>query len=254
MTSAENQIDPKSKTIKFYLVGGFVRDEMLGLESKDIDYAVEAPDFDTMREHLLAEGYQIFLETPKYLTIRARSSKDRKTADFVLCRSDGEYHDSRRPTEVKPGTIFDDLARRDFTINAMARDEQNNLLDPHDGQTDLNNRLLRCVGSTQDRMRDDSLRSLRAIRFAITKDLTFHPDLWTALNSEWLPPLIDHLSAERIHDELEKAFAYDTIATLDLLNKLPRPFREAIFRRVRLAPTLRRNKHKQKHKHKQFTK
>jgi len=224
--------------VKFYRVGGIVRDEMLGLPSKDIDYAVVADSYDQMKATLLQRGYEIFLETPQYLTIRARIPQTRETVDFTLCRKDGEYHDGRRPSEVTPGTIYDDLARRDFTINAMAQAEDGTLLDPHGGQQDLKDHVLKCVGSTHDRMKDDSLRSLRAIRFVITKQLTFCPELWTALNSDWLPPMIEQLSDERIRQELERAFAADTLRTMQILHELPREFRQAIFRNCWLRPTM----------------
>ena len=108
-----------------YQVGGSLRDECLGRPCKDFDFSVEAPSYEAMREHLVQDGYTIFLEKPEYLTIRARFPKghpqERVCADFVLCRKDGFYSDGRRPDTVEPGTIYDDLARRDFTMNAMAR-------------------------------------------------------------------------------------------------------------------------------------
>ncbi len=102
--------------VKIYLVGGSIRDQLLGLKSKDLDYAVEAGSYEEMRDYIKENG-KIFLETPEYLTIRAHL-KNGEPADFVLCRKDGEYSDGRRPDKVTPGTLYDDLARRDFTVNA----------------------------------------------------------------------------------------------------------------------------------------
>lgn len=228
--------------IKFYRVGGKVRDDLLGIPSKDIDFAVEANSYEEMKEELQRRGYKIFLETPQYLTIRARDPISREAADFALCRFDGDYHDCRRPIEVSIGTIEDDLARRDFTINAMAIDEDGNFLDPHGGKEDLENKILRCVGSTHDRMQEDSLRSLRAIRFVVTKDLEFCPELWKALNSEWLPPMMEKLADERIRQELDRAFAHDTIRTMEIIHQLPKAFREAVFKTVWLCPTMKKAK------------
>lgn len=123
-------------SIKFYQVGGSVRDSFIGLKSKDIDYAVEAPSFDAMREAIKERGGEIFLETPQFLTIRA-NVPGMGACDYVLCRKDGEYVDGRRPETVTAGTILDDLARRDFTMNAIAIAEDGTILDPFDGRKDI---------------------------------------------------------------------------------------------------------------------
>src|SRR5688572_2507881 len=117
-------------TVKVFEVGGAVRDKLLGLRPKDIDFAVEAPSFKAMHEFVSSTCSTIFLIKPEFLTIRAHHAT-MGAVDFVLCRKDGAYSDGRRPDTVEPGTIFDDLARRDFTINAMAFDEEGNLIDPH---------------------------------------------------------------------------------------------------------------------------
>src|SRR5687768_11467708 len=103
--------------IRFFRVGGCVRDELLGIESKDIDFAVEADSFEAMRDAVHARCSKVFLETPEFLTIRGLDP-DIGAVDFVLCRKDGPTKDGRRPEFVEPGTILDDLARRDFTVNA----------------------------------------------------------------------------------------------------------------------------------------
>lgn len=226
--------------MEFHEVGGCVRDELLGVPSKDIDFAVEARSFAEMERFLVGEGFTVFLRTPEFLTIRARFPRNRAifgredmestTADFVLCRKDGAYSDGRRPDEVIPGTIFDDLARRDFTINAMARNlRTGEILDPFNGQQHLNDRLLVAVGSAEERFREDALRSLRAIRFMVTKGFRANIDIIEALKSEWLPPLLASVSRERVRDEMRKAFAKDTVRTLDLLWSLTPEFVEAVF-------------------------
>jgi tRNA nucleotidyltransferase/poly(A) polymerase len=186
-----------------------------------------------MRAWLDGHGFETFLASPQYLTVRARFPRHPRpslaealpglqqrsglTVDFVLCRADGTYTDGRHPDTVQPGTIYDDLARRDFTVNAIARHPDGHLLDPHGGLNDLNDRLLRAVGDAEQRLREDSLRALRAIRFAITKGFTLDGDLRHALASDWLPPLLSVVPGERRRAELHKAFKSDTPATIALL-------------------------------------
>lgn len=235
--------------IKVYEVGGAVRDELLGLKTKDVDYTVEAESYDAMRFWLEQAGFEIFVESPDFFTIRARFPRGetyfggRKvaglTGDFVLARKEGQYTDGRRPDVVEMGTLMDDLARRDFTINSMARGADGVIIDPFGGQADLAARVLRCVGSAEDRMREDALRALRAVRFAVTKGFTMDGSLWLVLCSTWLPALLANVAVERRYEELVRAFQYDTLATLDLLEALGFSFRDAVFSGgLRLAPTL----------------
>ena len=195
--------------VTFYQVGGSLRDEFLGVKSKDIDYAVEAPSFTAMREAIVERGGKIFLETPQYLTIRAMVP-DLGAADFVLCRKDSAYRDGRHPDSVEIGTIFDDLARRDFTMNAMARNVlTNKLIDPHCGYEDICSRVVRCVGNPVDRFNEDKLRILRALRFVATKKMNL---LWHTSEAILKFPLDSFavVSTERIREELLKMFAADS--------------------------------------------
>ena len=105
--------------IRFFYVGGCVRDSLLGQKAKDIDIVCLAPSYRDMRDYLLNCGCQIFVEKPEFFTIRAKHPT-LGYADFSLCRKDGFYSDGRRPDNVEIGTLFDDLSRRDATINAIA--------------------------------------------------------------------------------------------------------------------------------------
>ena len=229
-------------------VGGFVRDQLLGVESHDIDFSVEAPSFDAMREMLVEMGFDIFVETPATFTIRARFPKDhthfgRMAADFVLCRKDGRSTNGRDAGVVSVGTLADDLARRDFTVNAMAKDPfTGEIIDLHGGKEDLATMTLRFVGDPAERLEEDALRALRAVRFAITKGFTLHPDTRAALQD----PLVikrlvdkDIVSTERVREELHKCFAVDTIGTVRLLDSLG--LFDVLFSRagLRLEPTMR---------------
>jgi poly(A) polymerase len=216
----------------FYEVGGKVRDELLGLQSKDIDY-VAVPDneeicsgnigyiFQTLSMHLEREGYQIFLETPDCYTIRAKFPKGHKhegiVADFVLARREIGYKEGTREPIVVPGTLYDDLQRRDFTVNAIAKDANGNLIDPFGGQLDLQKKLLRTPIAGQITFEDDPLRLLRALRFAVTKGFTISVPIYRTLRSFDYETKFAVVSEERIREELHKAFKADTLRTLTML-------------------------------------
>ena len=197
--------------MKAYRVGGCVRDSILGIESKDIDYSVEANSFEEMRNELLKRGLEEFpiKNAEEYLTIRGKLNG--VAADFVLCRKDGFYSDGRRPDTVEMGTIYDDLARRDFTMNAIAIDEDTKeILDPFNGRKDIEDKIIRCVGST-DRLKEDSLRMLRALRFSITKGFALDDEISDCIFNNYR--LIKNISRKRIFEEMNRMFAHDTFAT-----------------------------------------
>ncbi len=236
--------------IKTYLVGGAVRDELLGLKTKDFDYTVVVDyaysvdsAWDRMREHLEREGFEIFLETKQFFTIRARFPKDhpnRKiTADFVLARREGPYTDGRHPDWVLPGTLLDDLGRRDFTVNAMAKDEQGSLIDLFRGAEDLKAKRLRAVGNAKDRLNEDALRAFRALRFAITKDFHLHWELHDAMQTVGVLDKMKDVSVERIREELHRCFAHNTLGTLELLvNDYPDMLQIVTDKGIWFEPTL----------------
>jgi tRNA nucleotidyltransferase/poly(A) polymerase len=240
----------------FAEVGGAVRDKFLGLDSKDVDFvaipvnpkmfanADEA--FVTLVNVLKVDGFDVFLETPQFFTVRAQVPdwhplKQRtNVADFVLARKDGPSSDGRHPDFVLPGTLMDDLQRRDFTVNAMAiLDDE--LVDPFGGREDLNSNLLRFVGDPKERIAEDGLRVLRAMRFCVTKGFDIEPNTWGAVNSDFAAEMLHKVSVERIRDELEKMFLANTVFTMELLADVRRKMKEAIFRDgLRLMPTLKK--------------
>lgn len=218
-----------------YLVGGYVRDEILGVKSKDIDYSVvmEPSDFSyishignrenpfpVMVWHLEKMGFKIFLKTPEHYTVRAQSPYNKKTADFVLAREEGPYTDGRRPDWVKPGTLLMDQQRRDFTMNAIAKDEEGNYIDPFNGRQDIEDGVIRAVGDPFDRLYEDALRAVRAVRFAVTTGFHIAPDLEAALDDREICNQVQwKISDERIQAELSKMFRYNTISSLYELSK-----------------------------------
>lgn len=228
----------------FFEVGGKVRDEILGIKSKDIDYVAVIDQeklnhmfcpadfsimhlaFTSLENFLILQGYQIFLSTPKCLTIRARFPEDHPNqgtvADFVLARKEIGYIPGTRTPIVQPGSLHDDLLRRDFTINAMARDTDGHLIDPFGGQQDLKDRILRTPIDPEITFNDDPLRLIRAIRFKITKGLQFHPDVWKAIRYFNYKEKMHVVSEERIREELYKAFKADTLGTMGILCDNPK--------------------------------
>lgn len=238
---------------QFAEVGGAVRDKFLGIDSKDVDFvAVPTQQFDTADDafdalvvHLKEQGFKIFLETPQFFTVRAQVPdghvlKERtNVADFVLARKDGPSSDGRRPDFVLPGTLMDDLERRDFTVNAMAILD-GELIDPFGGREDLQNNLLKFVGNPRDRIAEDGLRVMRALRFHVTKGFDVDAGTWDAVNSDFAAEMLGKVSVERIREELEKMFFADTLWSLDVLNSVRSSVQKAIFRDgLRLMPTLR---------------
>lgn len=221
-------------TIRAFEVGGCVRDGILAdmrgeidFEPHDVDFAVEAPSFAAMRDWLVGRRFEIFVETPEFFTIRARFPRDdprhaRLTADFALCRRDGMSSDGRHPDTVASGTAAEDRARRDFTVNAMMLDpDTGEIIDDHGGQEDLRAMLLRFVGDPVDRLNEDALRALRAVRFCITKGFTLAADTGAALCDPALAArLVGVVKIERVREELRGAFKADTIGTIRLLDSL----------------------------------
>jgi tRNA nucleotidyltransferase/poly(A) polymerase len=241
---------------QFAEVGGAVRDKFLGVDSKDVDFvaipinpkmfanADEA--FATLVNVLKVDGFEVFLETPEFFTVRAQVPtwhpvrKRTTVADFVLARKDGPSSDGRRPDFVLPGTLMDDLQRRDFTVNAMAILD-GELVDPFGGREDLENNLLRFVGNPTDRIAEDGLRVMRALRFMVVKGFDMDMDTWDAINSDFAAEMLTKVSVERIREELEKMFFANTLWSLNVLNDLNPEVQNAIFRDgLRLMPTLKK--------------
>jgi len=239
---------------EFFEVGGCVRDSLLGINSKDVDFSVVAKEgafddvhvaFSALENYLLEHEFKIFESRPEFLTIRARVGADHPlrertdVADFVLARRDGPYLDGRRPAWVKPGSLLDDLSRRDFRGNAIARDMGGNLIDPFGGVSDVENKVLRFVGNPTDRIQEDGLRVLRGLRFQITKGFSPTLETWEALTSPLAVHSLRKVSKERVREELNKMFCSSTLNTLALLQSLPQELVEVIFDSgLRLEATL----------------
>ena len=184
-----------------YAVGGCVRDSLLGRTAHDWDLCTSALPQQVMElfgaEQCIPTGLQHGTVTVKY------GGQLYETTTF---RTEGSYTDGRHPDAVQfVPDVREDLARRDFTINAMAYNEAEGLVDPFGGQKDLQNGLLRAVGEPQQRFTEDALRILRLYRFAAR--FGFALDAATARAARQLAPHLDCISAERIQEELAKLLA-----------------------------------------------
>jgi tRNA nucleotidyltransferase/poly(A) polymerase len=221
---------------KFYEVGGCVRDEILGLKSKDIDYVAVPSDvllkdvtsahdmFGILESHLEEEGFELFLVTPDCFTIRAKFPKGHKyqgVADFVMARKEIGYVPDTRQPMVVPGTLYDDLERRDFTLNALAKDENGEIIDYFNGLKALECGVLITPLLAEKTMLDDPLRLLRAFRFSITKGFVIStPIMLTCSMDSVVEKLEQVVSQERIRDEVFKMMKHDTLKTLELFEKI----------------------------------
>jgi tRNA nucleotidyltransferase (CCA-adding enzyme) len=200
-----------------FLVGGAVRDELMGMKSKDLDFVVVCPSFADMETMLLEQGCKIFQSRPEFLVSRALHPK-LGAVDFAVARTDGEYKDGRRPESTGiASNVEEDLARRDFTINAIAKNvETGEIIDPFGGAKDIRLRTIRAVGDPKKRLEEDKLRAFRALRFSVTKG--FMIDSLLTLSIQSLTPGDFHaVSNERIKDELEKMFAHNPIISMIIL-------------------------------------
>lgn len=188
-----------------YVVGGCVRDSLLGREPNDWDLCSPA----------IAAELMPFFQEKGFRTIETGIMHGTFT---VLCgdseieittyRKDGAYSDGRHPDTVKfISDLEEDLARRDFTINAMAYNEQRGLVDPFNGQEDLKNHLIRCVGNPNQRLKEDALRVLRALRFATT--LNFDIEEQTSKAILDTAPLLQNIAVERINKEFTSILLSD---------------------------------------------
>jgi tRNA nucleotidyltransferase/poly(A) polymerase len=236
------------RTYKEYLVGGAVRDEILGLSNKDLDYVFVFEDLDENQtaEECFNEMYQniqdrgeIFLSTPSCYTIRYKDRKTKEVKDVVMARKEIGYIEGTRTPIVKPGTLYDDLERRDFTLNALAKDEDGTIIDYFNGLDHLRFKILITPLDANVTFNDDPLRLLRALRFSITKDFRMCDDIWNELNNFDYDEKMGVVSTERIREELFKCFKHDTLKTLDKLNEF-KYLRDYIFKNnlLWLKPTM----------------
>ena len=191
-----------------YCVGGCVRDHLLGLTPNDYDICTAALPEQT---EAVFSGYPLVLTGKQHGTVTV--VMDGEPVEITTFRTEGAYLDNRHPEWVKfVSTVEEDLARRDFTVNAMAYSPKRGFADPFGGRGDLEKKLLRAVGDPVQRFREDSLRILRGLRFAARFGLTVENATWDAMVSE--KHLTDNLARERVFGELNGLLPRVTAAEL----------------------------------------
>ncbi len=184
-----------------YTVGGCVRDSLLGRTPEDWDVTASALPEET--KALFARTFDTGIDHGTVTVLL-----DGECFEVTTYRVDGKYEDSRHPSEVTfTRSLKDDLLRRDFTVNAMAYNEENGLIDPFGGVEDLRRKVIRCVGDAEARFSEDALRILRGVRFAA--QLGFAIESETRSGMKKLAPTLQNISAERIQAELVKILMSD---------------------------------------------
>ena len=188
-----------SSGFEAYIVGGFVRDYILGINSNDIDITTNATPKDIK---------DIFKDSCLPNEDYGSVVVEKKGIQFEITtfRKEIGYIDNRRPAEVKYiDTLYEDLLRRDFTINTICMNEKGEIVDLLNGQDDLKNKIIRTVGNAKKRFEEDALRVLRAIRFATILDFKLDNDVIEAIKDT--RSLLLNLSYNRKKEELDKIFS-----------------------------------------------
>ena len=179
-----------------YVVGGYVRDQLLGIVSTDIDICTNARVKDIL---------EIFKDTNatsnEYGSVKINSNDYR--IDITTYRRDVKYNGDRKKVEIEyVDNLLDDINRRDFTMNTLCMNKLGDIVDVFNGKKDIEDHLIRCVGNIEDRLEEDPLRMLRAVRFACVLDFRIEENLYKELKKK--RNLIEKLSMERIKEELTK--------------------------------------------------
>lgn len=181
-----------------YIVGGCVRDFLMGRTPHDFDITTNALPEEIMK---VFSGYKVIPTGLKHGTVTVLTEGE--PLEITTYRIDGDYSDNRRPDSISfTRNLKEDLARRDFTVNALAFSPDEGIVDYFCGQQDLQNKLIRCVGDANKRFSEDALRILRALRFASQLNFQIESATRQALFNN--KGLLKNISMERIHDELLK--------------------------------------------------
>lgn len=199
-----------------YAVGGCVRDMLMGKSPQDYDITTNA-----LPEQICGcfKDFKVIETGIKHGTVTVVSGGE--NIEVTTYRTDGDYIDNRHPESVKFTTLIEeDLSRRDFTMNAIAFNYNHGIVDPFGGEKDIKNKTIRCVGDPDKRFNEDSLRILRAIRFAAQTG--FEMEEKTHLQIFENMDLIKNLSAERVFSEFKK------ILCGDYARKVLREYKEVI--------------------------
>jgi poly(A) polymerase/tRNA nucleotidyltransferase (CCA-adding enzyme) len=201
----------KKEGFEAYIVGGCVRDFLRGVEPEDWDVATNA------KPEEIQKVFPKSFYSNQFFTVTVQTESENpklKEVEITTYRKEAKYTDKRHPDEIKfAKTIEEDLARRDFTVNAIAlsfyvdvrrQHKQFKLIDPFGGQKDLENKIIRAVGNPEERFNEDALRMMRAVRFSVTLGEDWAIEEKTAEAIKKNSPWLQAISKERIRDELMK--------------------------------------------------
>jgi len=182
------------------IVGGFIRDTLTGKENKDIDFVTNI-SYNKLSKMFEDKGFKVNQEGKQFLVLIV--SKNNYTYEIANYRTEDSYTDNRHPDNVKTGSIEEDSNRRDFTVNALYYSlNEKIIIDLHDGLNDLDNRILKFIGTPQHRIIEDPLRGIRFYRF-LSKE--FKPDKKSlkAVRGSF-DYIMEKTSPERIKNEIER--------------------------------------------------
>ena len=199
-----------------YIVGGCVRDAILGREPEDWDITTDAKPEEVKSIFRTTVDTGIEHGTVTVLLPKEEAGEEARSFELTTFRIDGEYKDSRHPKQVSFTTsLTEDLARRDFTINAMAYHMDRGLIDPFLGMKDLENKTLRAVGKAEERFSEDALRMMRGIRFSAQLNFSLEEDCFLGMRK--LKGNLAKVSKERIAVELWKLLASEHPEKVEML-------------------------------------
>ena len=199
-----------------YIVGGCVRDAVLGREPEDWDITTSARPEDVKSIFHTTVDTGIEHGTVTVLLPKDEMGEEIRSFELTTFRIDGEYEDSRHPKRVSfTSSLTEDLARRDFTINAMAYHMDKGLIDPFFGMKDLENKILRAVGKAEERFAEDALRMMRGIRFSAQLNFSLEEDCFIGMRK--LKENLGKVSKERIAVELWKLLASEHPEKVEML-------------------------------------
>lgn len=202
-----------------YLVGGCVRDMLLDKTPTDWDIATGAKPEDIQR--IFPES--VYENAFGTVALKIEPTEKVKSVEITTFRLEGKYTDKRHPDDIKfASSIEEDLARRDFTVNAIARSADGTLVDPYGGEADIKRKIIRAVGDPGVRFGEDALRLMRAVRFSASLEFSIEEKTAEAVRTH--AALLEYIARERVRDELVKIVmtdrAQEGIAMLEELGLL----------------------------------
>ncbi|MBP5245611.1 MAG: CCA tRNA nucleotidyltransferase [Clostridia bacterium] len=207
-----------------YAVGGCVRDGVMNLPLYDYDLTTNASP--KQIHEIFEENYKLIDTGIRFGTVTLVA--EGHNVEITTFRTESDYTDNRRPEKIEfSSNLKEDLSRRDFTVNALAYSNRTGLIDCFSGIDDINNKIIRCIGNPDDRLTDDALRILRALRFSSKLDFSIEEKTKKSLNKN--APLLSNISTERIYSEINKMLSVKNEKRIKTIFDGNRPVFEVIF-------------------------